>query len=108
VILQPGEREFHGDTLKSSAAENLRLSLSASARGGKGRGAGQVPGFRSGNALLMPCTTLLREFARFLLYSDKMQDWLDIPKDRKRLPIGRLCLVMGVTALLGLALLAKG
>lgn len=37
-----------------------------------------------------------------------MQDWLDIPKDRKRLPIGKLCLLMGVTALLVLALLARG
>ncbi len=29
-----------------------------------------------------------------------MNDWLTIPKDRKRLPIFRLCVIMGLTALM--------
>lgn len=33
-----------------------------------------------------------------------MDHWLDIPKDRKRQPIGRLCVIMGLTVLLLLAI----
>lgn len=29
-----------------------------------------------------------------------MNDWLAIPKDRKRQPMFRLCLIMGLTALM--------
>lgn len=36
-----------------------------------------------------------------------MENWLDIPKDRKRLPIGRLCLIMALTVLLLLALVGR-
>jgi hypothetical protein len=86
----------------------MRLSLSASARGGKGRGGDHLLGFRCGNALLPRHAPLLKTYAAVLLYPGPMQDWLDIPKDRKRLPIGRLCMVMGFTALLGLSLMAQG
>lgn len=36
-----------------------------------------------------------------------MDKWLDIPKDRRRLPVGRLCLIMGLTVLLLLAVAGR-
>jgi hypothetical protein len=42
------------------------------------------------------------------MYLRGMNDWLEIPEDRKRLPTGRLCLIMALTALLFLAALSRG
>lgn len=36
-----------------------------------------------------------------------MDKWLEIPKDRKRMPVGRLCLIMALTCLLLLMLLDR-
>lgn len=36
-----------------------------------------------------------------------MDPWLHIPKDRKRLPVGRLCVIMGLTLLLLLSAFAR-
>lgn len=36
-----------------------------------------------------------------------MEPMFDIPKDRKRLSVGRLCLLMGMTALLFLVIAQK-
>lgn len=36
-----------------------------------------------------------------------MDPWLDIPKDRKRLPVGRLCVIMALTVLLLLSAFAR-
>lgn len=36
-----------------------------------------------------------------------MEKWLEIPKDRKRLPVGRLCLIMGLTILLMLVVAGR-
>ncbi|MFT7058093.1 MAG: hypothetical protein ACJASV_000593 [Pseudorhodobacter sp.] len=36
-----------------------------------------------------------------------MENWLDIPADRKRLPIVRLCLILALTALVMLGLLGR-
>jgi hypothetical protein len=36
-----------------------------------------------------------------------MDDWLKIPKDRKRLPVGRLCLIMALTVLLMMSAFAR-
>jgi hypothetical protein len=35
-----------------------------------------------------------------VVYQVTMEKWLDIPKDRTRLPVGRLCLIMALTILL--------
>lgn len=37
----------------------------------------------------------------------RMDKWLDIPKDRKRLPVGRLCLILGLTILMLLMLAGR-
>ncbi|MDG1280323.1 MAG: hypothetical protein P8O10_03370 [Pseudorhodobacter sp.] len=36
-----------------------------------------------------------------------MDHWLLIPKQRNRLPVGRLCLIMALTVLMLLGLMAK-
>jgi hypothetical protein len=36
-----------------------------------------------------------------------MDDWLNIPKDRNRLPVGRLCVIMALTVLLLLAIAGR-
>jgi hypothetical protein len=36
-----------------------------------------------------------------------MEHWLDIPKQRNPLPVGRLCLIMALTALMLLGLMAR-
>ncbi|MES2665380.1 MAG: hypothetical protein V4712_04720 [Pseudomonadota bacterium] len=36
-----------------------------------------------------------------------MDDWLQIPQGRKRLPIVRLCLILGLTALIYLVVAPK-
>ena len=38
--------------------------------------------------------------AKVVLYKGCMNDWLSIPKGRKRLPIFRLCLILALTALI--------
>ena len=36
-----------------------------------------------------------------------MEKWLEIPKDRKRRPVGRLCLILALTILMMLALMGR-
>ena len=36
-----------------------------------------------------------------------MDKWLDIPKDRTRLPIGRLCVILALTILILLLLVGR-
>ncbi len=36
-----------------------------------------------------------------------MDKWLDIPKNRKRLPVGRLCIIMALLALIFLVLAGR-
>lgn len=42
-----------------------------------------------------------------VVYQVTMEKWLDIPKDRTRLPIGRLCVIMALTILLLLSLFGR-
>lgn len=42
-----------------------------------------------------------------MVYHRRMETWLEIPKDRKRLSVVRLCLIMGMTALLFLVIANK-
>jgi hypothetical protein len=36
-----------------------------------------------------------------------MEHWLDIPENRNRLPVGRLCLILALTVLMLLGVMAK-
>lgn len=42
-----------------------------------------------------------------MMYPLPMEKWLDLPKDRTRLPIGRLCVIMAFTILLLLSLYGR-
>jgi hypothetical protein len=60
----------------------------------------RVGGFLPGNGLFSDCGKFCLNCVPNLRYFATMDPMLNIPKNRKRVPVWRLCLLMGLTALL--------